>query len=185
MAGVVCGQIPQRLILLLAAHESPLVALRSLRSLRLIKMAAIKKQIRDRWVTLVTPLVATLGLRATPAWSVDPVQVLQPLPSLLLYATDDIETAVDTRGRTKQFNITNKFCFSNPRESALKDTEDSYVLEITKLVEADIQLGGLANIVNNREVESFVNAIQPPMGIVLVTWRVEYRTRLTQPDVVY
>ncbi len=146
---------------------------------------AIKKQIRDRWVTLVTPLVATLSLRAAPAWSTDPVQVLQPLPSLLLYDTDDIETGVDTRGRTKQFNITNKFCFANPRETTLKDTEDSYVLEITKLVEADIQLGGLANIVNQREVESFVNSIQAPIGIVLVTWRVEYRTRLAQPDLAY
>jgi hypothetical protein len=146
---------------------------------------AIKKQIRDRWVTLVTPLVATLGLRAAPAWSNDPLQVLQPLPSLLLYATDEIEISVDNRGRTKQFNITNKFCFANPREATLKDTEDSYVLEITKLLEADIQLGGLANIVNQREVESFINPLAVPVGIVLVTWRVEYRTRLAQPDLAY
>ena len=146
---------------------------------------AIKKQIRDRWVTLVSPLVGTIGLRAAPAWSQDPLQILQPLPSLLLYATDDIETGVDVRGRTKQFNVTNKFCFANPREETLKDTEDSYVLEITKLVEADIQLTGLANIVNQREVESFINTQQMPMGIVLVTWRVEYRTRLAQPDLAY
>jgi hypothetical protein len=146
---------------------------------------AIKKQIRDRWVTLVTPLVATLGLRAAPAWSQDPLQIVQPLPCLLLYCTDDTEIAVDNRGRTKQFNVTNKFCFSNPREATLKDTEDSYVLEITKLVEADIQLAGLANIVNQREVECFVNTSQAPIGIVLVTWRVEYRTRLAQPDLAY
>ncbi len=148
-------------------------------------MSAIKKQIRDRWVTLVTPLVATLSLRAAPAWSQDPLQIVEPLPSLLLYATDETEIAVDTRGRTKQFNITNKFCFANPREATLKDTEDSYVLEITKLVEADIQLAGLANVVNQREVESFINTTQAPIGIVLVTWRVEYRTRLAQPDLAY
>lgn len=146
---------------------------------------AIKKQIRDRWVTLVTPLKVTLGLRADPVWSVDPLQVIQPLPTLLLYTTDDIETSVDNRGRTKQFNITNKFCFANPREATLKDTEDSYVMEITKLLEADIQLGGLANIVNQREVESFITSLQAPVGIVLVTWRVEYRTRLAQPDLAY
>jgi hypothetical protein len=143
----------------------------------------IKKQIRARWVTLVTPLVATLGLRAAPLWSEDPLQILQPLPSLLLYTTDDVEISKNNLGRVKQFNITNKFCFAEPR--TLKDTEDQIVAETTKLVEADIQLGGLANIVDQREVESFLATLHAPLGIVLISWRVEYRHRLAQPEVNY
>lgn len=146
---------------------------------------SIRKQIRDRWKALVTPLKATLSLRADPLWSNDPLQILAPMPSLLLYASDDVQIAVDNRGRTKQFNVTNKFCFEAERSENRHNLADSYTAEITKLVEADIQLTALANIVTDREVELFLPEITKPLAILLVTWRVEYRHRLSLPDTNY
>lgn len=145
----------------------------------------VRKQIRDAWKALVLPLKGTLSLRADPAWSNDPLQVLAALPSLLLYASDDTTIAVDNRGRTKQFHITNTFCLEKERVENRENTADEYTAEITKLVEGNIQLGGLANIVDQREVGFFLPELIKPVCVLLVTWRVEYRHALAQPELVY
>lgn len=146
---------------------------------------SIRQQIRTYLVVMVQPLKDTLTLRRDPEWVNDPLAPLDPLPNLTLFAGADTTLATDSRGRTKQFRVTFKFSFEAPRAGLLEDAADLYVSELTKIMEADIQLGGLADILDEREVESFIDTISAPRAILLVTWRVQYRHMLYQPEVAY
>jgi hypothetical protein len=148
-------------------------------------MSSIRQQIRTYLVEMVQPLRETLTLRDDPEWVNDPLKHRDAMPNLTLFAGDDSTLATDNRGRTKQFRVTFKFSFLAPRTGQLEDLADEYVTELTKIMEADIQLGGLADILDEREVESFIDTISTPRAVLLVTWRVQYRHMLYQPEVAY
>lgn len=105
------------------------------------------------------------------------------LPALMIYDGDEEIMDEDERGITVQFPIMLKLCWSDNRNLSTK--KDELVPVVQKIMENDLQLGGLANWVKGGEEEPFINEVGKPQGGALVHYVVEYRRMRGDPYATY
>ena len=84
-----------------------------------------------------------------------------------------------TQGRTYEFPIFIKVIVSQPKDLARE--VDRHCAAVQALMEADIQLDGLASIIDGGGVEFFVDEQVSNVGVALVSYTVLYRRKLGDP----
>jgi hypothetical protein len=149
---------------------------------------SIKKRILARIIANFQPMLSSTN--PTPAGrlrqvkrEMDFLKWSEALPALMLYDGDEEIVGEDERGITVQFPIMLKLCWSDHRDLSTKKEE--LVPEVQRIMESDLQLGGLANWVKGGEEEPFINEIGKPDGGALVHYLVEYRRMRGDPYQTY
>jgi hypothetical protein len=145
-------------------------------------MSSIKKQIMDKLLALLEPMHAS-GLVRSITREVDLTINAPSRPALQLYDGPERLTAKDTRGRTYQFDIAVKILVENQRD--LGAAKDALVPEVQRILESNLQLDGLAVIVDGGEEVPFVSELQKPLGGSLVMYTIQYRRVLGDPTQTY
>lgn len=113
----------------------------------------------------------------------DPLKSSDALPALMIYDEPENELEQDFHGRTYEFMVTFKLLFTSQRD--LPAEKDRLVPELQKIIESDVQLGGLANIVDGGAEQPFINELGKPVGLVFVSYQVKYRRVLGDPFTTY
>jgi hypothetical protein len=142
----------------------------------------IRQQIRTALLAHGTALATALPLRSVELGR-DPLVARKPMPNLTLFESDEVEIGKDNRGRTYQFIVTFKFAFEKARNAEME--KDRLVSALEVRIENDLQLGGLANIVDGEDVEFLSGTTTDPIQVVLVSYRVEYRRVRGDPTTKY
>ena len=105
-------------------------------------------------------------------------------PSIQLYVGDERPFGKpDTRGRTFEFDLCLKLLNSDARDVATAN--DLIVPEMQKIVENNIQLGGLCVGIYGGEELPFTTESNDPEGGVLITYTIQYRRVLGDPYTTY
>lgn len=149
---------------------------------------SIKKQILGRVSTNLGTMVSASN--PTPAGKVrsvkremDLLKWSEAVPALMIYDGDEEIVDEDERGITLQFPMMIKACWSDHRDLSTK--KDELVPEIQRIMESDLQLGGLANWVKGGQEEPFINEVGKPEGGAMVLYMVEYRRMRGNPYATY
>lgn len=143
---------------------------------------SIKKRIMDRILENLAPLEEEARVRSITR-ELDPLASSDKLPALMIYDGEELEIARDNRGRTYEFPVTIKVLVSSARD--LPAAKDAVVAEVQKLMESDVQLGGLANLVDGGAEVPFLNELNKPVGGALLQWTVQYRRVRGDPFTTY
>lgn len=146
-------------------------------------MATAKQNILTALVALGEGLRASLGLRAAVGLISDPLQYSDPLPSLQLWAGNEIEVGKDYRGRTYRFPVTFKFCFEAQREPQAHG--ETYAAAVQTAIESDLSLGDLVINMDSQDSEYIGSSVNSPVNYQLITYQVEYRRLRGDPDTQY
>ena len=144
--------------------------------------ASIKSQIFTRILANFQGLLDA-QVFASITRELDPVKSSQVMPSLMIYDGDESEVSRDTRGRTCEFPLGLKILFEAP--TGLADKKDELVPQIQAIMETDIQLNGLAVVVDGGEEQPFINEIGSPVGGALLFYTVQYRRVRGDPSATY
>jgi hypothetical protein len=105
------------------------------------------------------------------------------LPAIMVYDGDEEFSEEDNRGVTVRFPLAVKIIWEDQR--SLARLKDELVPEVQRIMESDIQLGGLANWVKGGEEQPFIAEIGKPQGGSFVYYEVEYRRKRGNPYETY
>jgi len=142
---------------------------------------SIKKRIMDRLVTNLSALIPSKFRGVTR--EMDPLAASEKLPALMIYDGEETEIEKDHFGRTYNFPVVFKILAQSERNLAAK--KDELVPEVQRIVEGEIQLNGLANIVEGGTEQPFINELGKPVGGALLFYTVQYRRKLGDPYTTY
>jgi hypothetical protein len=143
---------------------------------------SIKKQIMDKVLALLEPMHAS-GLVRSITREVDLTINAPSRPALQVYDGPERLTSKDNRGRTFHFDIAVKVLVESQRD--LGAAKDALVPEVQRILESNLQLGGLAVIVDGGEEVPFTSELQKPLGGSLVMYTIQYRRILGDPTATY
>jgi len=113
----------------------------------------------------------------------DPLKSSKVMPSLMIYDGDESEVSRDTRGRTYEFPLALKILLESATD--LAGQKDQLVPQVQVVMETDLQLNGLAIVVDGGEEQPFINELNSPVGGALLFYTVQYRRVRGHPDQTY
>ena len=142
---------------------------------------SIKKQIMARVLSNLAPLTPT-PFRLVER-RVDILAAADVKPSLFVYDGEEEPAGEDNHGRTFRFPLALKIMFESQRN--LGDVKDTLVWQVQNAIEDDIQLNGLANILDGGNEVPFVEEQGKPDAGALVFYTVEYRRVRGDPLTTY
>jgi hypothetical protein len=102
---------------------------------------------------------------------------------VFVYDGEETQLDADNRGRTFTFTLGVKVLLEDPQDLAM--AKDDLVPKVQQLIENDIQLNGLANIVDGGAEQPFLNELGKPVGGAFLTWTIQYRRYLGNPYATY
>jgi hypothetical protein len=143
---------------------------------------SIKLQIMQLILSLMQPLVQS-GVFRKVARSHDLALNEAVRPALQIYDGPERLMRKDSRGRTYHFDIGLKILIEDARDISAQ--KDLIVPAVQKIMETNLQLAGLANIVDGGEEVPFVEEADKPLGGALVLYTIEYRRVLGDPYTTY
>jgi hypothetical protein len=145
---------------------------------------SIKLQIMNKVKANLGTLVTSELFRSV-SREMDPLAKNKAMPSLMIYDGTEVPIGSDTRGITKEFPLTIRLNFTAPRD--ISEEKDRLVPKVQKVMEdlANIQLNGLATIVDSGTEVPFINEINVPEGGAWLIYRVEYRVVRGNPYATY
>jgi hypothetical protein len=143
---------------------------------------SIKAQILNRIMANFEPLKTSGDFRAITRER-NLLLLAAVTPALQIYDGPERFVAKDTRGRTWHFDIGLKICLTEGRD--LGAAKDTLVPKVQKVIETDLQLGGLADFVDGGEEIPYITETEKPAGGALILYTVQYRRVLGDPYTTY
>jgi hypothetical protein len=141
----------------------------------------IKKRIMDRVLSNLATLKPATARSVTRELDIE--KVARDLPAILVYTSPEQQSGRDNRGRTFRFTLAVKCLLQDPRD--IQSATEVMVAKVQQVMESDIQLNGLATLLDGEDVTYFVNELNKPVGGAFITYDIEYRRLRGDPYTTY
>lgn len=148
---------------------------------------SIKRRIMDQLLERLSELKNDLNTVDPAIKSVtrtlDPLQASDALPCVRLTEGTVREVSRDVQGRTYQFEVMAIVMIRQTKDAA--EELEAYIAAMQVKMETNIQISGLAVVMDDFQCEYFLNQLKAPVAGAALSYTVQYRHRRGDPYAAY